>query len=70
MSETVIGLPFQVKLSKEQAEEHNLWFRSQVKAALTEADNPETAFVPHGTVQEQWSTKRQALSKRVGKSTP
>jgi len=59
------GLPFHVKLSKEQAQEHDIWFRSQVKAALAEAETPETAFVPHDTVQKQWAAKRQALAKRA-----
>jgi addiction module RelB/DinJ family antitoxin len=61
------GLPFQVKLSKEQALEHDRWFRSQVKAALVEADKPETTFVPHDTAHEQWVTKRRELAKRAGK---
>ena len=62
------GLPFQVKLTKEQAVEHDRWFRDQVKAALAEADKPETTFVPHDTVRDQWSAKRQALVKRAEKS--
>lgn len=70
MSETVIGLPFQVKRTKEQAQEHDICFRSQVKAALAEAENPETAFVLHDTVQKQWAAKRQALAKLAGKSAP
>ncbi len=61
------GLPFQVKLPKADALEHDRWFRSQVEAALTEADKPETAFVSHATVRKQWSAKRQALAKRAGK---
>ena len=63
------GLPFQVKLSKDQALEHDRWFRSQVMTALAEADKPETTFVPHDTVRKQWSDKRQTLAKRAGKPT-
>lgn len=63
------GLPFQVKLPKAEALEHDRWFRSQVEAAVTEADKPETVFVPHATVQERWTSKKQALAKRAGKST-
>ncbi len=61
------GLPFQVKLPKAEALEHGRWFRNQVEMALTEADKPETVFVPHTTVRDQWASKRQALVKRIGK---
>ncbi len=61
------GLPFQVKLTQEQALEHDRWFRRQVSAALAEADNPETVFVSHTTVRDLWATKRQALVERVEK---
>lgn len=64
------GLPFQVKLPKEQAQEHDRWFRSQVEAALAEADKPETAFVPHNSVRDQWTSKRQVLAKRAGRVVP
>lgn len=64
------GLPFEVKLPKAQALEHDRWFRSQVEAALTDADRPETVFVQHDTVHEQWAAKRLALAKRAGKSVP
>jgi addiction module RelB/DinJ family antitoxin len=63
------GLPFQVKLPKAEAQEHDRWYRSQVEAALAEADKPETVFVPHTTVRDQWASKRQVLTKRIGKST-
>lgn len=62
------GLPFQVKLPKAEALEHDRWFRSQVEAALAEADKSDTVFVPHTTVHNQWASKRQALAKRAGKS--
>jgi antitoxin component of RelBE/YafQ-DinJ toxin-antitoxin module len=62
------GLPFQVKLPKAEAMEHDRWFRSQVEAALAEADKPETVFVPHTTVRDRWASKRQALAKQSGKS--
>lgn len=62
------GLPFQVKLPKEQALEHDRWFREQIQTALAEADKPETALVPHDVVQKKWATKRKALARKVGKS--
>jgi DNA-damage-inducible protein J len=61
------GLPFQVKLPKAEALEHDRWFRSQVAAALKEADKPEAVFTPHATVRKKWAAKRQALAKRAGK---
>lgn len=63
------GLPFEVKLPKAEALEHDRWFHSRVEAALAEADKPETTFVPHATVREQWASKRQALAKRTGKQS-
>jgi len=61
------GLPFQVKLPKEQLLEHDRWFRSQVEAAVAVADKPETTFVTHNTVHDQWAAKRQTLAKQAGK---
>jgi hypothetical protein len=62
------GLPFQVKLPKAEALEHDRWFRSQVEEALVEADKPGTVFVPHTSVRDKWASKRQALAKRAGNS--
>ena len=64
------GLPFQVKLPHAEAVEHDRWFRNQVEAALAEADNPETACVPHTTVRDRWAAKRQALAKQAGTPAP
>lgn len=64
------GLPFQVKLSSAEAQEHDRWFRSQVEAALAEADNPDTAFVPHEAIRNRWAAKRQALIEQAGASAP
>lgn len=64
------GLPFQVKLPTEQALEHDRWFRTQIETAVAEADKPDTEFIPHATVLEQWTSKRQALIIQAGKSTP
>jgi addiction module RelB/DinJ family antitoxin len=61
------GLPFQVKLPKSEALEHDRWFRSQVEAALAEADKSGAVFVPHTTVRDQWASKRRALADRTGK---
>lgn len=65
-----MGLPFQVKLPIEQAQEHDRWFRSQVESVVAEADNPETELIPHTVVRGQWASKRKALIGQSGKSTP
>jgi addiction module RelB/DinJ family antitoxin len=62
------GLPFEVKLPKEAVQEHDRWFRSQVEAAIAEADKADAVFVPHGEVFARWATKRQALAQRAGTS--
>ncbi len=64
------GLPFQVKLPVAQAQEHDRWFRRQVESAVTEADKPETEFVPHATVRNQWAKKRKSLLAQAGKTNP
>lgn len=61
------GLPFQVKLPPEAAEEHDRWFRTQVEAALTVAEDPATAFIPHDQVRNRWTKKRQRLAARSNK---
>jgi len=55
------GLPFQVKLPAEAAQEHDRWFRSQIEEALIVADNPVTEFIPHETVHSRWTDKKKAL---------
>lgn len=57
------GLPFQIKLPKEAARDHDRWFRQQVQAALDEANNPDTAFVPQSKVRTEWEAKRKELEK-------
>ncbi len=59
------GLPFKVELSKGDPEEHDRWFRKQVKTAIKEASNPNTVFIPHAQVRDRWSAKRVELSKRT-----
>ena len=60
------GLPFKVNLPGEQAREHDRWFREQVEKAVTEADQPETEFIPQPTVHRHWASKRKALLKQAG----
>lgn len=56
------GLPFPVKLSKEAVEEHDRWFRQQVKSAVEEADRPGAVFIPHAQVRGRWAAKRKELA--------
>lgn len=64
------GLPFQVKLPANQAQEHDRWFRRQVKSAVAEANKPETEFIPHATVRNQWAKKQKALLVQAEKTNP
>ena len=59
------GLPFQIRLPKEAAKEHDSWFRSQVECALKEADDSATKFVSHDEVRSGWAEKRKALEARI-----
>ncbi len=59
------GLPFQVKLPTDAAQEHDRWFRSQVEAALKEADDPATEFIPHEKVRSHWAEKKKTLKTRT-----
>jgi DNA-damage-inducible protein J len=59
------GLPFQVKLPKQAAREHDKWFRQQVHAAIEDADKAATVFIPHEQVQKEWAAKRKELAKRT-----
>lgn len=61
------GLPFQVKLPIDEAQAHDRWFRGQVEAALIEADDKATKFIPHETVRSHWAEKKKALKTPDGK---
>lgn len=63
------GLPFQVRLPEDAAQEHDAWFRREVETALEEADNPETQFVSHGEIRSQWAEKRQSLQAATRKKS-
>lgn len=61
------GLPFQIKLPEQAAREHDAWFRQQVHAAIEDADNPATIFIPHEQLQKEWAAKRKTLVTRSKK---
>jgi hypothetical protein len=44
-----------------ESQEHDRWFRSQIKEALIVADNPVTEFTPHETVHSRWTDKKKSL---------
>ena len=46
-------------------EEHDRWFRQQVKSAVEEADRPGAVFIPHTQVRGRWAAKRKELAQRV-----
>jgi hypothetical protein len=60
-------LPFQVRLPEQAAIEHDIWFRKQVRAAIVDADNPTTAFIPHEQIKKDWAVKRKFLVKQYKK---
>lgn len=64
------GLPFQVKLPEQAAQEHDAWFRQQVHAAIEDADKAETKFIPHEKVQKEWEAKRKTLAKQTQEGKP
>jgi hypothetical protein len=48
-----------------EAAEHDRWFRTQVKEAIREADDPNTQWVSHEEAQASWAKKRAELLKRI-----
>src|SRR5687768_13597911 len=48
-----------------EAREHDAWFRSEVKQALREADDPAVRRIPNEVVQANWQRKREELIRLV-----
>jgi hypothetical protein len=48
-----------------EAAEHDRWFREQVQQGLAEADDPNTAWVPHEAVKDDMQRQREALKARI-----
>lgn len=46
---------------RENAAEHDKWFRAQVDAGLAEADDPNTVWVSHEEVKEDMAKQRAVL---------
>ncbi|MEN9866283.1 MAG: hypothetical protein RL748_1873 [Pseudomonadota bacterium] len=52
-----------------EAAEHDQWFRSEVEAALAEADAPDAEWVEHSVVKEEMAQQRaQLLAMIAGKA--
>jgi predicted transcriptional regulator len=51
---------------RQEAAEHDAWFRAQVRQALREADDPNVRYVPHEEVKERLRRQREELLKRAG----
>lgn len=48
-----------------EAAAHDKWFRAQVEQAIREADDPDTAWVPHDVVKKDMAKQRKALKARI-----
>lgn len=48
----------------EEAEAHDRWFRQQVEAALREADDPATQWIPHDQVMANMEALIEAAEKK------
>ena len=49
---------------RQDAVEHDAWFRAQVDLALQEADAPDAVWVSEEDAAQQWANKRAALLQR------
>jgi hypothetical protein len=50
---------------REDAAEHDKWFRTEVDAGLAEADDPDTVWVSHDAVKEDMAKQRAILLARI-----
>lgn len=53
-----------------KAVEYDKWFRAQVAQGLAEANDPNTQWVTHETVQANWAKKRAELVKQIDVNNP
>lgn len=54
-----------VERLREDAVEHDKWFRAQVEAGLAEADDPNTVWASHEAVKEDIAKQRAVLRARI-----
>ena len=50
-----------------EAAAYDMWFRAQVDAGITEADDPATQWIPHEEVMDKWAKRRAKLAEKVSK---
>jgi hypothetical protein len=49
-----------------EAAAYDKWFRAEIEAAIVEADDPKTKWVPNEDANNSWAIKRAELLERVG----
>ncbi len=54
---------------RQEAREHDTWFRGEVAQAMRDADDPSLRRVPNEEVRSNWHRQRAELVKRVGGKT-
>lgn len=52
---------------REEAGEHDAWFRGEVGQAMREADDPDMRRIPHNEVRTSWRRQRAELARRANK---
>ncbi len=50
---------------RQEAKEHDEWFRAEVRQALREADDPNAVWIPHEEVKARWLMRRSELLRRI-----
>lgn len=48
-----------------EAADHDAWFRAEVEEAIREADDPNTAWIPHEVVKQDMARQRAALLAQI-----
>ena len=54
---------------REEAGEHDAWFRGEVERGMREADDPAVRRIPHEDVRSNWRRQRAELAKRAADKT-
>ena len=54
---------------RQEAGEHDAWFRGEVEQGMREADDPDVRRIPHEYVRSNWRQQRAELVKRASGKT-
>jgi predicted transcriptional regulator len=54
---------------RQEAVEHDAWFRGEVERGMREADDSGVRRIPHADVRANWRRRRAKLAKRAGGKT-